>query len=93
MKCHLPTSILEPRTWRYLLLQEFKKRKCGHFTHYWSSECLKRKGKKKKRHKRFLTWRYLTALYCKYFMKFLISKLAFEYVVQVSHSVLKKLST
>lgn len=25
MKHHLPTFILEPRTWRYLLLQEFKK--------------------------------------------------------------------
>lgn len=31
--------------------------------HYWSPELMKRlKG-----HKRFLTWRYLTAVYCKYF--------------------------
>lgn len=64
-------------------------RKCVHLIHYWSPECMKTI----KTLKRALMWRYLTALYCKYFMKFLIPKLVFKYLAQVSHSVLKKRRT
>ena len=49
------------------------------------------------RHKRFPTWRCLTALPCKYFFfflrNFLLSRLWLEYLAQVSHSVSKKHSS
>lgn len=104
---HLTIFLLEINPWNATCLLPFWSPEPGGIFYYRSLKkgsavtlhtigplsAWKGKGKKKKRHKRFLTWRYLTALYCKYFMKFLISKLAFEYVVQVSHSVLKKLST
>lgn len=48
--------------------------------HYWSPERVKRlKG-----HKRFLTWRYLTALYCKYFYEIPHFQTLFVYLAQIS---------